>query len=221
VNRLAIFDCDGTLVDSGATIYAALSETFRQNGIAVPAPDVARKVIGLSLIEAMAGLLPELAAEDHFKLAEGYKRNFMALRQAGRVEEPLFAGVLELLDTLEAAGWLLAVATGKSDRGLRHCLESHNIHARFVSLQTADRHPSKPHPSMVLQAIADAGAAPETSFVVGDTSFDMAMAAAAGAAPIGAAWGYHEPEELIEAGAIAVAERPLDVLRFVEERANG
>ena len=221
MNRLAIFDCDGTLVDSGATIYAALSETFRQNGIEVPKPQIARRVIGLSLIEAMAGLLPDRTADEHVDLAEGYKRNFMALRQAGRVEEPLFDGVLELLDALEHDGWLLAVATGKSDRGLKHCLQSHGIHARFVSLQTADRHPSKPHPSMVLQAIAEAGAAPETSFVVGDTSFDMAMAAAAGAAPIGAGWGYHEADELIEAGAVAVAERPLDVLALVEELADG
>ena len=139
------------------------------------------------------------------KLAEDYRRAFLALRQAGEVQEPLFEGVLELLDALEADGWLLAVATGKSDRGLKHCLEQHGLHARFVSLQTADRHPSKPHPSMVDQAIADAGAAPATTFVVGDTSFDMAMAVAAGAAAIGAAWGYHEARELIAAGAIAIA----------------
>ena len=92
------------------------------------------------------------------------------------------------------------------------------FHARFVSLQTADRHPSKPHPSMVLQAIADAQASPGSSFVVGDTSYDMAMAAAAGAAAIGAGWGYHESEDLIAAGAVAVAERPLDVLRLVRVR---
>src|SRR5205085_9232131 len=144
---------------------------------------------GLSLTEAMAALLPDLPAEQHTKLAEDYKRAFWELRAAGEVEEPLFDGVLELLDSLEADGWLLAVATGKSDRGLKHCLEAHDIHARFISLQTADRHPSKPNPSMVEQAIADAGAAPETSFVVGDTSYDMAMAAAGGALPIGAAWG--------------------------------
>jgi phosphoglycolate phosphatase len=145
----------------------------------------------------------------------------MSLRAAGQVEEPLFEGVLELLDTLEAEGWLLAVATGKSDRGLKHCLDLHGIHARFVSLQTADRHPSKPHPSMVEQAIADAGAAPETTIVVGDTSFDMAMAANAGAAGIGAGWGYHEAEELIEAGAVAVAGEPLDVLKIVREHVDG
>jgi phosphoglycolate phosphatase len=221
MNKLAIFDCDGTLVDSGATIHAALAETFRQNGIQVPEPQVARRVIGLNLAEAMAGLVPDATAEEHARLAENYKRHFFAMRAAGRVEEPLFDGVIELLDSLEEDGWLLAVATGKSDRGLRHCLESHGIHARFVSLQTADRHPSKPHPSMVLEAIAEAGASPETSIVVGDTSYDMAMAAAAGAVPIGAGWGYHEPQELIEAGAIAVAAEPSQVLSLIPEHSRG
>ena len=218
MNRLAIFDCDGTLVDSGATIYAALSEAFRDNGLELPPPGVCHRVIGLSLVEAMAALLPDAAPDRHAELAEDYKRAFWQLRAAGRVEEPLYDGVIELLDALEHDGWLLAVATGKSDRGLKHCLDRHGIHARFVSLQTADRHPSKPHPSMVLQAIADAGSSPEASFVVGDTSFDMAMASAAGSAAIGAGWGYHDTEELLEAGALAVVDRPLDVLALVRER---
>ena len=220
MNRLAVFDCDGTLVDSGATICAALAESLGANGIAVPPPDVCRRVIGLSLVEAIAELTPELGNEEHRRLAEEYKRSFMAMRAAGRVTEPLFEGVLELLDALESDGWLLAVATGKSDRGLIHCLETHGIHARFVSLQTADRHPSKPHPSMVEQAICDAGAEPATTIVVGDTSFDMAMAAAAGARGIGAAWGYHEPAELLAAGAVAVAERPHHVLGLVRSDAD-
>ena len=221
MNRLAIFDCDGTLVDSGSTIQRALAAAFDQHGLELPPPEVSRKVIGLSLTEAMAALLPRAAAEQHEALSEDYKRAFWQLRAAGEVEEPLFDGVIELLDALEDDGWLLAVATGKSDRGLRHCLEQHDIHARFVSLQTADRHPSKPHPSMVEQAIADAGAAPGTSIVIGDTSFDMAMAASAGATGIGAAWGYHDAEELLEAGAVAVAEQPLDVLALIREHADG
>jgi phosphoglycolate phosphatase len=221
VNRLAIFDCDGTLVDSGGPIHAALSVTFAQNGLELPPQHVSRRVIGLSLTEAMAALLPGAPAEKHMRLAEDYKQAFWQLRAAGEVEEPLFDGILELLDALEEDGWLLAVATGKSDRGLKHCLEQHGIHARFASLQTADRHPSKPHPSMVLQSIADAGAAPETTIVVGDTSFDMAMAAAARVAPIGAGWGYHDAEELIEAGAIAVADQPAAVLALVQEHVHG
>lgn len=221
MNKLAIFDCDGTLVDSGATIQRALAAAFDQHGVDLPSPEVSRKVIGLSLTEAMAALLPEASQEQHRALSEDYKRAFWTLRAAGEVEEPLFDGVLELLDTLEHDGWLLAVATGKSDRGLKLCLESHDIHARFVSLQTADRHPSKPHPSMVEQAIAEAGAAPHTSIVVGDTSFDMAMAVSAGASGIGAGWGYHDVDALIEAGAIGVADRPLDVLEVITEHADG
>jgi phosphoglycolate phosphatase len=219
--RLAIFDCDGTLVDSGATIIAALKASFELNDISVPPPSVSRRVIGLSLTEAMAALLPDRDPELHLRLAEDYKRAFMSLRAAGQVEEPLFDGVLDLLDALEHDGWLLAVATGKSDRGLKHCLEQHNIHARFVSLQTADRHPSKPHPSMVEQAIADAGTSASSTIVVGDTSFDMAMAANAGASGIGAAWGYHEAEELLDAGAVAVAQQPGDVLDLIREHVDG
>ena len=219
--RLAIFDCDGTLVDSGSTIYAALRRSFELNGLEVPSAEACRRIVGLSLVEAIATLLPERAADQHLQLAEDYKRAFMAMRIAGEVEEPLFDGILELLDSLEADGWLLAIATGKSDRGLKHCLELHGIHARFVSLQTADRHPSKPHPSMVEQAIADAGAAPATTIVVGDTSFDMAMAVSAGATAIGAGWGYHESGELIGAGAVAVAERPADVLDLVRSHVDG
>jgi phosphoglycolate phosphatase len=214
MNRLAVFDCDGTLVDSGATIYAALTDSLQANGLDVPSPELSRRVIGLSLVEAIARLTPDLNDADHRKLAEDYKRAFMAMRAAGRVEEPLFDGVLEVLDALEADGWLLAVATGKSDRGLRHCLDQHNIHARFVSLQTADRHPSKPHPSMVEKAIADADAEPASTIVIGDTSFDMAMAVAAGARGIGAGGGYHDADELLGAGAVAIADRPIDLIEL-------
>jgi phosphoglycolate phosphatase len=221
VNRLAIFDCDGTLVDSAAPIYRATCDTFAEHGLERPAPELCKRVIGLGLVEAMAAMVPGAEAHEHERLAESYKRHFLRARQEGRIEEPLFDGVLGLLDALEEDGWLLAVATGKSDRGLRLCLEGNGIHARFVSLQTGDRHPSKPNPSMVLQAIAEAGAAPGTTIVVGDTTYDMGMAAAAGAAPIGAGWGYHEHEELIAAGAIGVADHPSQVLSLIAERADG
>ncbi|MBA2466610.1 MAG: HAD-IA family hydrolase [Sphingomonas sp.] len=216
MNRLAILDCDGTLVDSGGSIYRALAEAFAEHDMALPPAQTCRQVIGLSLIEAMQMLVPQATAEDHAKLSETYKVKFFQARAGGRVEEPLFDGIAELLDTLAADGWLLAVATGKSDRGLRHCLESHGITARFVSLQTADRHPSKPHPSMALEAMADAGAAPDSTIVIGDTSFDMGMARAAGATGIGAGWGYHDDRELLAGGALAVAQRPRDILPLIE-----
>src|SRR3546814_9467507 len=129
----------------------------------------------------MRMLLPEAQADDHARLADTYKQVFFASRTTGGLAaEPLFDGVADMLGTLDADGWLLGVATGKSDRGLRHILAAHGLTARFVTLQTADRHPSKPHPSMIEAAIAEAGAAPETSVMIGDTSYDMAMARAAG-----------------------------------------
>jgi phosphoglycolate phosphatase len=215
LNRLAIFDCDGTLVDSGGSIFRAVSETFVEHGLDVPPPRECRKVIGLSLTEAMQALVPNASAAEHARLTDTYKRKFSEARVAGRVDEPLFDGIAALLDMLEADGWLLAVATGKSDRGLSHCLACHGFGARFVSLQTADRHPSKPHPSMALQAIAEAGAAPQSTIVIGDTSFDMGMARAAGATGIGAGWGYHDDGELLAGGAVDVARRPLDVLPVI------
>jgi phosphoglycolate phosphatase len=136
---------------------------------------------------------------------------FAGLRASGAVDEPLFDGIGPLLDALEADGWLLAVATGKSDRGLRHCLEANGLAGRFVSLQTADRHPSKPHPSMALQAMADAGAEPADTAVIGDTGWDMGMARAAGARAVGALWGYHNQAELLQAGADVLVRDPREV----------
>jgi phosphoglycolate phosphatase len=214
--RCAIFDCDGTLVDSGGTIHRALGLAFAEHGLTLPPRHQAQRVIGLSLVEAMAALAPEETETGHRAMAETYKNAFVSLRGQNEVEEPLFEGILPLLDDLEARGWQLAVATGKSDRGLRHCLTAHGIHARFVSLQTADRHPSKPHPSMALEAMANSGAAPENCVVIGDTGWDMGMAKAAGMHAIGALWGYHDDAELRAAGADALAEAPADVLELAE-----
>ena len=211
MNRLAIFDCDGTLVDSGHAIHSALSETFALHGLEVPPQKQSKRVVGLSLNEAMAMLAPELDPTEHARMSQTYKDAFSAMRTRACVEEPLFDGILPLLDALEADGWLLAVATGKSDRGLKYCLEAHGLHERFVSLQTADRHPSKPHPAMAQTAMADAGADPHLSVVVGDTAWDMGMARGAGCAAIGVAWGYHDEAELLSGGAQAIAAEPLEV----------
>jgi phosphoglycolate phosphatase len=212
--RLAIFDCDGTLVDSQADICRVMEECFARARLPVPGREETRRVVGLSLVEAMAALLPQAEPDAHRALAEEYKSGFQRLRGLGEVEEPLYEGIPELLDTLEAEGWLLGVATGKSDRGLALCLTSHGLAGRFVTLQTADRHPSKPHPAMVAAAFAEAGADPAASMMIGDTSYDMAMAKAAGVAGIGVAWGYHEPLELLAAGADYIARTPDDVARY-------
>ncbi len=204
--RLAVFDCDGTLVDSQANIVRAMHDSFGRLGLPDPDPHAVRRVVGLSLVEAMQALLPDADADLHVRLAEDYKTAFQRLRADKRLDpEPLFDGIGALLDALEADGWLLAVATGKSDRGLKLVMEHHGLLHRFVSLQTADRHPSKPHPSMLLQCLADAGVAPHQACIIGDTVFDVGMGVAAGVTAFGVDWGYHERHELLEAGAAAVA----------------
>ncbi|MDP9163156.1 MAG: HAD-IA family hydrolase [Pseudomonadota bacterium] len=210
--RLAIFDCDGTLVDSEATIYAALKTSLAEHGLAVPPPREARRVVGLSLRQAFEMLVPGASSRKFDAMAETYRQAFHRLRLIGQVQEPLFEGIAELIDALEADGWLLAVATGKSDRGLRHCLDSHGLHGRFVSLQTADRNPSKPHPAMALAAMAEAGAAPADTVFIGDTGWDMGCARAAGVGAIGVGWGYHDEAELLAEGAHVVAEEPGDIV---------
>jgi phosphoglycolate phosphatase len=212
--KLAIFDCDGTLVDSGATIRSALEQAFAAQRLECPPLEVTKKVIGLSLMESMAVLAPE---GDHAALTQTYKDAFFAMRRAGRVEEPLFEGIVELIDAMEDDGWLLGVATGKSDRGLKHCLDSHGLGGRFVTLQTADRNPSKPHPAMALAAMAETGAEPHRTIFVGDTGWDMGCARNAGVGPIGAGWGYHEAEELTVEGAYGVAMVPADVVALADD----
>jgi phosphoglycolate phosphatase len=206
--RLAIFDCDGTLVDSGATIHRALAAALGVHGLACPPQSITRKVIGLSLDQAMAALVPDA---DHAALSATYKDAFIAMRGAGEVEEPLYDGIADLLDALGRDGWLLGVATGKSDRGLRHCLAAHGIAGRFVTLQTADRHPSKPHPAMALAAMAEAKATPAATVFIGDTGWDMGCARAAGCGAIGVGWGYHDHDELISMGAHDVADLPVEI----------
>lgn len=218
MNRLAIFDCDGTLVDSQANICLAMEAAFASARLPAPDRQATRRIVGLSLVEAMRALLPDAEDDLHLGLAADYKAAFWRLRAEGLVKEPLFDGIAELLGRLRDDGWLLAVATGKSDRGLAHVLDHHGLTDHFISLQTADRHPSKPHPSMIAQAMADAGAAPGTSAMIGDTSYDVLMALAAGTQALGVSWGYHAPDELTALGAHAVADHPAQLADLLEHR---
>lgn len=203
--RLAIFDCDGTLVDGQAGICTAMEAAFASAGLAAPERYAVRRIVGLSLPQAVRLLAPDVDERQQRHVVEVYKERFRASRLDGTLEEPLFDGMVQALDRIEAAGWTLAVATGKSDRGLAGCLATHGLGHRFVSLQTADRHPSKPHPAMIEAALAEAGAKAADAVMIGDTTFDMEMARAARVRPIGVAWGYHASDELRHAGAQAIA----------------
>jgi phosphoglycolate phosphatase len=202
--RLAVFDCDGTLVDGQANIVRAMDAAFALSGLVPPSPAATRAIVGLSLPQAMQVLRP---GADHDRLTDDFKMVYQQLRRDGGLDdEPLFDGVAAAIDALIAAGWTLGVATGKSDRGLAHVLARHDLADRFATLQTADRHPSKPDPAMLYAAMAAAGVTPVDTVMIGDTSYDMAMARAAGVRAIGVAWGYHTADELVAAGADAVAD---------------
>ena len=219
VNKLALFDCDGTLVDSQANICLAMEDCFARASLTPPERHATRRIVGLSLVEAIRALHPHGEHDLHLALAEDYKLAFHRLRGQGLVEEPLFDGIADTLTALADSGWMLGVATGKSDRGLGICLERHGLSKAFVTLQTADRHPSKPHPSMIATAMAEAGASPETTAMIGDTSYDMLMAVAANAHAVGVGWGYHDPHELEAAGARVVAARAADLPAHLESLA--
>jgi phosphoglycolate phosphatase len=205
MTRLAVFDCDGTLVDGQAAVCGAMASAFADCGLVAPPNHLVRRIVGLSLPVAMRHLAPVAPAEAHDRLVAAYKQAFSRARAEGRVAEPLYGGIRELLGALQGAGWQLGVATGKSDRGLTGCLTQHAILDLFVTLQTADRHPSKPHPAMLEAAMAEAGARPFQTAMIGDTAYDIEMAKAAGCRALGVAWGYHAPAELLAAGAEAVA----------------
>ncbi|VXC96441.1 HAD-IA family hydrolase [Sphingomonas sp. 8AM] len=212
--RLAVFDCDGTLVDSQANICRAMEQAFAALGLAAPPRVAIRAIVGLSLVEAMALLAPDLDPAVHLALTDAYKTIFRRMREEGELDaEPLYDGLVAALDVLAADGWTFGVATGKSDRGLAHVLAIHGLTDRFVTLQTADRHPSKPDPAMLHAAMAQAGALPHMTAMIGDTTFDMAMARAAGARAIGVSWGYHREDALWQAGAARIAHRCADLPR--------
>ncbi len=202
--RLVVFDCDGTLVDSQHAVVEAMSAAFTGFGREAPAAEAIRRTIGLSLPVAMAELWPEGSRDDWEALTAGYRTTAMALR--GQHHEPLYPGAAETIAALDDAGYLLGMATGKSLRGLRATLERFDLTARFVTLQTADDAPSKPHPAMLRQAMAEAGAAPGETVLVGDTVYDIEMALNAGTAGIGVSWGYHAAEDLHAAGAHLVVD---------------
>lgn len=203
--HLVVFDVDGTLVDSQADILASMAVAFGEAGIDLPARSSVLGIVGLSLDVAMARLAPEHGPEQHRQLEAAYKRAYMQLRadKGSALSSPLYPGAGALLRRLDAApDILLGLATGKSRRGLDKLLEGHGLQGLFVTQQVADFHPSKPHPSMLHAALSETGVAAGRSVMVGDTSYDMEMARAAGVPAIGVSWGYHPPEALHQADVI-------------------
>lgn len=198
---LVVFDIDGTLVDAQVNIVRGFTDAFVAAGQVPPSAEAIRRTVGLSIEIAIAQLLPEAELDVVRPLARACREAVWDLRQHPDHAEPLYPGVIAALDRLSAAGVVLAVATGKGRRGLSLFLEQHGFVGRFTAQQTADDAASKPSPEMLLNIMAETGIDRARTMMVGDTSFDMGMARAAGVTAVGVGWGYHEPKELLAAGA--------------------
>ncbi|SEQ18410.1 HAD-IA family hydrolase [Thalassovita taeanensis] len=197
--RLIIFDVDGTLVDSQGDIVTSMSRAFEQAGQAAPPREAVLSIVGLSLQVAIPRLAPGLSPLQHTQMEAWYKEAYMQLRaeQGSARSSPLYPHVRDVLTHLGGVPQnILGVATGKSRRGLDALLTGHGLEGVFVTRQVADHHPSKPHPAMIQAAMAETGIGPADTVMIGDTSFDMEMAQAAGVRAIGVGWGYHPAQDL-------------------------
>lgn len=202
--KLVVFDVDGTLVDSQHMIVASMNAGFEDAGLPPLSREQVLSIVGLSLPVAVAALLPDIAPAVQQKVVDGYRAAFLRTRM--HEGAALYPGAQDCLDLLRGRNdLLLAIATGKSRRGLDALVETHGWGPMFISRQTADDHPSKPHPSMVHAALAEAGVEAGDAVMIGDTTFDIEMGRAAGARAFGVGWGYHPAARLASAGAAMVA----------------
>ncbi|SLN51647.1 Phosphoglycolate phosphatase [Aquimixticola soesokkakensis] len=219
MTKLVIFDVDGTLIDSQAHIVTSLGAAFDAAGLSVPPRDTLLSIVGLSLPIAMAQLAPEADAATLSRMIEAYKAEFYRVRMLeGAAASPLYDGAQAAIHALMAReDIVLAIATGKSRRGLSALLEAWEFSAAFVSTQTADDHPSKPHPAMVLECLLDTGIAAKDALVVGDTTFDIEMARAANVASIGVSWGYHGAGALRETQASKVISQFAELIPAIDD----
>lgn len=216
--RLIVFDMDGTLIDSHALITDMMTATFEAEGLVPPSAEAGRRIIGLSLPEAMASLsgLPVVETDG---LVARYRSLYLdKVTERSASAEPLYAGAREAVLALSAdPATLLGIATGKAMRGVNRVLGLHALDAHFVTRQTPDENPSKPHPGMLLRAMSETSVASEQTVMIGDTTFDIEMAVAAGTRSIGVSWGYHGVDELLAAGAEVIVETYDDLVPAIDD----
>ncbi len=204
---LILFDCDGTLVDSQNAIVSAMNAAFAAHGLKLAERHRVMGVVGLSLVSAIGRLLPGADRDMLETVAESYKRSFQELRRQPDHHEPLFPLAQETIELLVGRpGVQLGIATGKSRRGVDAIIERLGWQGVFATIQTADDNPSKPHPGMIVRAISEVGADASRAVMVGDTTFDIDMARAAGIHAIGVSWGYHDVASLKRSGAHVMIE---------------
>lgn len=202
--ELLVFDWDGTLMDSAESIAESLQAACAELNLPVPSMAQARHVIGLGLTDAMQYLLPDLPRTEYAKVVDRYRVHF--LRRDGGTT--LFQGAAAMIRELHDAGFLLAVATGKSRRGLDRALAATGIGAYFHMTRCADEGFAKPHPGMLQAVMESLMATPAATLMIGDTTHDLEMAQAAGVAALAVTYGAHEREALVRQQPLAIIDTP-------------
>jgi len=203
---LIAFDWDGTLFDSTAIIARCIQAAVLDVGGQKPSDEAASYVIGMGLMQALAHAAPDVPVECYPLLGDRYRHHYFAIQH----EISLFEGVLPMLAALKARGHLLAVATGKSRRGLDEALATSTLAGTFDASRTADQTAGKPDPLMLRELMAEFDVPPERTLMIGDTTHDLQMALNAGCASVGVSYGAHEPEAF-------VALKPLVVVHDVAQ----
>lgn len=216
--KLAIFDVDGTLIDSRKIIHRAAEVTFAKLDLPIPTYDDVRQVVGLSLSEALGRLAPAAQGSALDELTVAYQKAFGEFRHDPEFIEPQYDGANGILDQLEKDGWLLAMATGKSRRGVEEILDMHNWRSRFMVTRCADDGPGKPHPHMVLDCLKHTGVDTADAVMIGDTTFDMQMAQAAKVPNIAVTWGFHTEPELVATNPDHIAHTFTDLAGILSKR---
>jgi phosphoglycolate phosphatase len=206
---LVVFDWDGTVVDSTPSITLAIQQACSDIGVAIPAAEDARWVIGLGLQDALSRVAPNLTVDQQHQLTERFRHHYLS-----RYEQlQMFPGMWELLHGLQSSGMPLAVATGKTRVGLDRSFELTQTRHLFATSRCADESEPKPAPKMVLEICAELGISPSSTLVIGDTTHDIFMARAAGASALAVGYGAHAAEELLAA-------EPLGCMLSVNELEN-
>lgn len=210
---LLVFDWDGTIVDSTAMIATCIQKAAADLSLTVPTLEQASHVIGLGLLDALARAVPELSPDRIDEFSARYRYHYFACEP----EILLFTGVRDLLVERVEAGLPLAVATGKSRRGLARAFESTGLGRFFESSRCADETHAKPHPAMLLELADELEVSPERTVMIGDTTHDLQMASAAGAGAVAVTYGAHSREQLAELAPLALAASVAELHRWLRE----
>jgi len=215
--KLALFDYDGTIVDSAGMIVQGAIEAFRMCGLPDPDPQKVRENIGRPLTVALDVYMPVGYTVTPEQISEAYRSWYAEQGRLGLQNEPLYPGMVELIHELKSNDWLIGIATNKSRVGLTNGLAKHNLSNIFDITLSTDENIAKPNPAMALRAMKELGVEEKYSVIIGDTINDIGLGVNSGITSIGVTWGYNDRKLLISAGANHLVDNAQDLSKLMNK----